>query len=85
MTYVRPRRRITRQSRWRDFSDFKELRIFMAGRLLVSSKAKLLEGSLKPAAHLESGFREVKDGARERHQIDTAPLSRPWLPISCSL
>jgi hypothetical protein len=36
MTYVRPRRRITRQSRWRDLSDFSELRIFMAGRLLVS-------------------------------------------------
>ena len=30
MTYVRPRRRITRQSRWRDLSDFKLLRIFMA-------------------------------------------------------
>jgi hypothetical protein len=27
---VRPRRRITRQSRWRDFRDFNELRIFMA-------------------------------------------------------
>jgi len=27
---VRPRRRITRQSRWRDLRDFKELRIFMA-------------------------------------------------------
>src|SRR4051812_1427150 len=26
---------MTRQSRWRDFSDFNELRIFMAGRLLV--------------------------------------------------
>jgi hypothetical protein len=27
---VRPRRRITRQSRWRDFRDLSELRIFMA-------------------------------------------------------
>jgi hypothetical protein len=27
---------MTRQSRWRALSDFNELRIFMAGRLLVS-------------------------------------------------
>jgi hypothetical protein len=37
MTYVRPRRRITRQSRWRALSDFKLLRIFMARACLFVS------------------------------------------------
>jgi len=35
---------MTRQSRWRDFSDFNELRIFMAGRLPRSVKSLFSEG-----------------------------------------
>src|SRR5437764_14965511 len=34
MTYVRPRRRMTRQSRWRGFGAFTEFRMLMARRLL---------------------------------------------------
>lgn len=54
---------MTRQSRWRDFSDFKLLRIFMAGRRLVISYKRVSEKVRKPAAPLERGTGEVKAGA----------------------
>src|SRR3546814_6919448 len=54
MTWVRPRRRITRLSRWRSLSDLRELRIFMIDSLLQN------EDVWKCGARLSSRPAQVK-------------------------
>jgi hypothetical protein len=66
---------MTRQSRWRDFSDFKLLRIFMAGRLLVSLVLVVGIGPFGPAAHLESGIAQVKAAGTSQPLCRSPPVA----------